>query len=86
MAAFATSLLALLALGALAADVQVEDAKNRPVTKVINLLKDMLKQLETEGEEDQDSYVKFGCWCVTYENIYPLVVYVFKKANINVYL
>merc|ERR1719191_2106759 len=56
-------LAALLALGALAA----EDAKNRPVTKVINLLKDMLKQMEKESEEDQDIYEKFGCWCVTYE-------------------
>jgi len=61
------SIFALLALGVLAADVQVMDAKNRPVTKVINLLKDMLKQLEKEGEEDQDIYEKFGCWCVTYE-------------------
>merc|ERR1719388_378137 len=60
-------LLATCAVGALAADVQVDDAKNRPVTKVINLLKDMLKQLEKEGEEDQDIYEKFGCWCVTYE-------------------
>merc|ERR550514_2532912 len=56
---------AFLVLGTFAADV--EDAKNRPVTKVINLLKDMLKQLEKEGEEDQDIYEKFGCWCVTYE-------------------
>ena len=61
------ALLAVVALCAFAADVQVEDAKNRPVTKVINLLKDMLKQLEKEGEEDQDIYEKFGCWCVTYE-------------------
>merc|ERR1719482_1296966 len=43
------------------------DAKNRPVSKVINLLKDMLKQLEKESDQDQDIYEKFGCWCVTYE-------------------
>merc|ERR1719353_1732530 len=57
-------LLALLAVGR--AEV-VDQAKNRPVTKVINLLKDMLKQLEKEGEEDEDIYEKMGCWCVTYE-------------------
>merc|ERR1719169_203091 len=60
-------LLALLALGAFAADVKVQDAKNRPVTKVINLLKDMIKQMEKEGEEDEDIYEKMGCWCVTNE-------------------
>jgi len=31
-----------------------EAAKNRPVTKVVNLLKDMLKQLEKEAEEDEE--------------------------------
>jgi hypothetical protein len=29
-------------------------AKNRPVTKVITLLKDMLKQLEKEASEDEE--------------------------------
>jgi hypothetical protein len=29
-------------------------AKNRPVSKVITLLKDMLKQLEKEAEEDEN--------------------------------
>merc|ERR1719267_528503 len=42
-----------------------EAAKNRPVTKVINLLKDMLKQLEKEAEEDQEVYDNFVCWCTT---------------------
>lgn len=44
-------------------------AKNRPVTKVINLLKDMQKQLEKEGEEDEEIYEKMGCWCVTNEKV-----------------
>merc|ERR1719169_124312 len=61
------AVLALLALGAFAADVEMQDSKNRPVTKVINLLKDMLKQMEKEGEEDEDIYEKMGCWCVTGE-------------------
>merc|ERR1719230_2542775 len=63
--------IALLGLGASAAfpDVNVflQETKNRPVTKVINLLKDMLKQMEKEGEEDEDIYEKFGCWCTTGE-------------------
>jgi hypothetical protein len=42
-----------------------EEAKNRPVTKVINLLKDMIKQMEKEGEEDEEVFEKMGCWCVT---------------------
>merc|ERR1719254_239581 len=40
-------------------------AKNRPVSKVITLLKDMLKQLEKEAEEDEDIYDKMACWCET---------------------
>jgi len=40
-------------------------AKNRPVTKVVNLLKDMLKQLEKEAEEDEEIYDQLACWCAT---------------------
>merc|ERR1719267_509579 len=43
----------------------VQEAKNRPVSKVINLLKDMLKQLEKEAEEDEEIYDKMACWCET---------------------
>merc|ERR1712194_285291 len=42
-----------------------EDAKNRPVSKVITLLKDMLKQLEKEAEENEEIYDKVACWCET---------------------
>jgi hypothetical protein len=38
-----------------------EAAKNRPVSKVITLLKDMLKQLEKEAEEDEEIYDKMAC-------------------------
>jgi hypothetical protein len=41
------------------------DAKNRPVTKVVTLLKDMSAQLEKEGEEDEEVYDKMVCWCET---------------------
>lgn len=40
-------------------------AKNRPVSKVITLLKDMLKQLESEAEQDEEIYDKMACWCET---------------------
>merc|ERR1719503_388901 len=43
----------------------MEEAKNRPVSKVITLLKDMLKQLEKEAEEDEEIYDKLACWCET---------------------
>jgi len=43
----------------------VAGAKNRPVSKVITLLKDMLKQLEKEAEEDEEIYDKMACWCET---------------------
>jgi len=54
--------LALLALtGSQAAVVD----KNRPVSKVITLLKDMVGQLEKEAEEDEEVYETMGCWCET---------------------
>merc|ERR1719502_2571683 len=42
-----------------------QEAKNRPVSKVITLLKDMLKQLEKEAEEDEEIYDSMACWCET---------------------
>jgi len=40
-------------------------AKNRPVSKVITLLKDMLKQLEKEAAEDDEIYDTMACWYET---------------------
>merc|ERR1719389_1637014 len=45
--------------------LDLEDAKNRPVSKVVTLLKDMLKQLEKEATEDEEIYEKMACWCET---------------------
>jgi ABC-type transporter Mla subunit MlaD len=64
--AVAVFLLALVApgcQGSLTFDVGA--AKSRPVTKVITLLKDMLKQLEKEADEDEEIYDKIACWCET---------------------
>lgn len=37
--------------------------KNRPVRKVINLLKDMKVALAEEVEKDEEVYHKMSCWC-----------------------
>jgi len=64
----------LMALAASGLDTQAtssmksdETGPSRPVSKVINLLKDMLKQLETEAETDEEIYDKMACWCETNE-------------------
>jgi len=41
------------------------DADGKPITKVVNLLKDMQASLEKEGEEDQVIYDSLVCWCQT---------------------
>merc|ERR1719453_1439656 len=40
-------------------------AKNRPVSKVITLLKDMNTQLQEEGKADEEIYEQMACWCET---------------------
>jgi len=40
-------------------------AKNRPVSKVITLLKDMQTEMEKDGEKDEEIYDKMQCWCQT---------------------
>jgi peptidoglycan hydrolase CwlO-like protein len=52
-------------LGKATAVNEAFNEKNRPVTKVINLLKDMQAQLEKEAEEDEETYEKVACWCET---------------------
>lgn len=46
---------------------EVDEFKARPVTKVINLLKQMQKQLEEDAVNDKEVYDKFKCWCTTNE-------------------
>lgn len=41
------------------------EVKARPVTKVINLLKDMYAQMEHEAAVDLKIYDKIMCWCIT---------------------
>merc|ERR1719446_1053261 len=42
-------------------------AKNRPVSKVISLLKDMNAQLSEEAKADEEIYEQMACWCTTNE-------------------
>merc|ERR1740117_2061433 len=55
----------LAAAQAAAGSLAAAEDKNRPVTKVINLLKDMGAQLEKEQAEDEATYEKVACWCDT---------------------
>jgi hypothetical protein len=45
------------------------EEKTRPVTKVINLLKDMVTQMEKEAEEDEETYEQMQCWCTTNDKL-----------------
>jgi DNA repair exonuclease SbcCD ATPase subunit len=58
---FGSIVIALLAVQSIA----VDDMKNRPVSKVITLLNDMVKQLENEAKEDAEAYDTMMCWCTT---------------------
>jgi len=60
MSANLVVLLSLVVLGA-----AIDEDKNRPVSKVITLLKDMVTQLEKEAEMDEEVYEAIGCWCET---------------------
>jgi len=55
--------LAVSGAEALSADFSDEAWKQRPVSKVINLLKDMQGELEKEQDADEDLYDAFTCWC-----------------------
>jgi len=40
-------------------------AKEHPVSKVVTLLKDMQKELQTEADADEEVYEKLACFCET---------------------
>jgi hypothetical protein len=50
-------------IGALSFDA--EAAKEHPVSRVVELLKDMKKDLEAEADADEAVYEKLACWCET---------------------
>jgi len=70
--ALARCLLITLALGAAARpgtsllqtyDRALGSVRDTPVTRVVNLLKEMQGTLKAEQEEDEDLNKKLGCWC-----------------------
>merc|ERR1719392_399992 len=62
-----TTVFLLFVMAGSASALRVESAKDRPVTKVVNLLKDMQAQLEEEASKDEELYDKLVCWCETNE-------------------
>jgi len=52
-----------LLVTALAESVNYAEDKQRPVNRVINLLKEMQANLEKEAKEDQEVYDNLSCWC-----------------------
>merc|ERR1719428_2581485 len=61
--------LALIAASglALSADSDDQEWKEKPIQKVVRLLKEMQDQVQKEADEDEDIYEKLGCWCDTNE-------------------
>jgi DNA repair exonuclease SbcCD ATPase subunit len=59
------ALVCLFVAAEAAAVSKLSEDKNRPVTKVINLLKDMGETLKKEQDEDEEVYEKLYCWCET---------------------
>jgi len=65
MKLFAATVLISLALLKEAKGAALKDGKNRPVSKVVALLKDMQAQLQKEQEDDEGTFDKMQCWCDT---------------------
>lgn len=55
----------ILVLTAYGMTFHADEAKNRPVARVVTLLHDMQKTLAKEGEEDKEIFDKMQCWCTT---------------------
>jgi len=62
MAHMATTLFLALLAGVSATDSAVDQ---RPISKVLTLLKDMVGQLDKEAEEDAAVKEQYDCWCET---------------------
>jgi len=60
-------LLAVVGAAGLRLDDADKEWKERPVTRVVNLLKDMQAELQKEADNDEELYDKIVCWCETNE-------------------
>merc|ERR1719162_2875430 len=41
----------------------VQQARETPVTKVVELINELKAKIETDGKAEQKVYDKFACWC-----------------------
>jgi len=57
--------LTALPLLAFAYEVDFDTNKNRPVARVVQLLKEMQTTIEKEQKQDEEIYEKLACWCKT---------------------
>jgi len=48
-------------------DADSDKEWEKPIQKVIRLMKEMQSQLDKEAKEDEDMFDKLGCWCDTNE-------------------
>merc|ERR1719331_2642013 len=56
---------AFAAAACLRLDDSDKEWKERPVAKVLGILKDMQESLQSEADNDQQLYDKIVCWCET---------------------
>lgn len=54
-------------LAAASAEPSAVGAANSPIDKVVTLITEMKAQCVKDGEEDQEAYDKYKCWCLTTE-------------------
>merc|ERR1719355_134029 len=47
------------------AEIDSDKEWEKPIVRVVNLLKDMAAELDKEAKSDQDLYDKLACWCET---------------------
>merc|ERR1719174_312944 len=59
----ATLLVVALALSATATSVGSELRGSNPIRKVVTMLQDMQKTVESEGKKEEDLFEKFMCYC-----------------------
>merc|ERR1719160_1182019 len=55
-------------------------AEANPVTRVVNLLNEMKKEVENEAKEDKKVFEKYDCWCRTNEEEKTAAVETAKKS------
>merc|ERR1719387_1728294 len=56
----------VLAANAFKVDLEFGEGE-KPIAKVVRLLKEMSTELDKEAKDDEDMMEKLGCWCVTNE-------------------